>query len=143
MSVGIRETRKRQRRAEGSDRGAEAAEAAAGLHAQPAPTHLYRPGPERPDARGREEPLHPTHQGEHLTTPQPHLHYVHRLHLHLLVHVHLHDSTSRRRASEPRSHSLPQSPVRGFGHFFLRLAMLPPAAIDVAETVGEAGGAAM
>lgn len=92
---GIRETGECQRGPEGSDRGAEAAEAAAGLHAQPAPADLHRPSPKRTNARGREEPLHPTHQGEHLTTPQPHLLHHHHLLLFLLVHIHLHSGTCR------------------------------------------------
>lgn len=106
-SAGVRETWDRQRWPEGSDRGAQAAEAAAGLHAQPAPADLHRPSPKRPNARGREEPLHPAHQGEHLATSQPHLLHHH----HLLLHICLHSSTSRRRISVPRSHSVSQSPM--------------------------------
>lgn len=107
FAEGVRETGKRQRRPESSDRGAEAAEAAAGLHAQPAPADLHRPSPERPDARGREEPFHPAHQGEHLTTPQPHR----------LVLVRLHGSAARWRTSDPRSHSVSQSPMSDRGCF--------------------------
>lgn len=103
--VGVGEAGDRQRRPEGSDRGAEAAEAAAGLHAQPAPAHLHRPRPERPNARGRAEPLPPAHQGEHVAVPQHHCHHR-RLLLVLLLVRH---ASSGRRSSEPRSRSLSQS----------------------------------
>lgn len=130
-SVGVRETGGGQRRSEGSDRGAEAEEAGTGLHAQPAPADLHRPSPKRPNARGREEPLHPAHQGEHLTTPEPHLLHHHHYHLFLFLHIHLHCSTSRRSISDARSHSLPRSPMSdpGVSDTLLRLAMLPLAAI--------------
>lgn len=94
MSSGVREAGEHERRPEGSDRRAEAAEAAAGLHAEPAPAHLHRPSPERPDPRGREEALHPAHQGELLPAPHPHL-------LFLFI-IYLHSDPSERRASHPR-----------------------------------------
>lgn len=96
LSAGVGEAGERQRRPEVSDRGAEAAEAEAGLHAEPAPADLHRPSPERPNAGGREEPLPPAHQGEHLTAPQLHLHLL----LHSL-HIHLHTVPPGRGPAEP------------------------------------------
>lgn len=102
FSAGVWKAGEHQCRLKSSDWGAKAAEAAAGLHAQPAPADVHRPSPEPPDARGWAKSFHPAHPGEHLTTPQPHLH-------HHLIRIHVHSSASRRRTSDSRSCPVPQS----------------------------------